>query len=167
VFSRYRTRDNGPFYTAIASNIQSVSAGHVTGATPDGRLSGVPLSDAASPTYGMDKNGPTATFLSMSKPDYSLVSCGTVLNQKYTPDMLRDPKKRAALTAAIKVYFACGGQEVQINCVSREDLKDAMANPDKYRNLVVRVSGFSAYFVTLSREVQEDILHRTEHDQIS
>jgi len=166
VFGKYRTRDNGPFYTAIASNTQSVSAGFITGATPDGRHAKQPLSDAASPTYGMDQNGPTATFLSMSKPDYSLVSCGTVLNQKYTPDMLNDPVKREALTAAIKVYFAKGGQEVQINCVSRETLRDAMEHPENYGSLVVRVSGFSAYFTKLDRSVQEDILHRTEHDSI-
>ncbi len=166
VFGKYRTRDNGPFYTAIASNTQSVSAGFITGATPDGRHAKQPLSDAASPTYGMDKNGPTATFLSMAKPDYSLVSCGTVLNQKYTPDMLNDPVKREALTAAIKVYFVKGGQEVQINCVSRETLRDAMEHPENYGSLVVRVSGFSAYFTKLDRSVQEDILHRTEHDTI-
>ena len=136
------------------------------GATPDGRHAKVPLSDAASPTYGMDKNGPPATFLSMCKPDYRLVSCGTVLNQKYTPDMLRDPAKRKALTAAIEVYFERGGQEVQINCVSKEMLRDAMAHPEKYQNLVVRVSGFSAYFTNLDRAVQEDILHRTEHGEI-
>ena len=166
VFSQYRTRDGGVFYTAIASNTQSVSAGHITGATPDGRLAGVPLSDAASPTYGVDKNGPTAAFLSLCKPDYRLVSCGTVVNQKYTPDMLSDPAKRAALTAAIQVYFSRGGQEVQINCVSREVLKDAMAHPENYGGLIVRVSGFSAYFTSLARDVQEDILHRTEHAEI-
>ncbi|MBQ3178787.1 MAG: hypothetical protein IJB52_13280 [Clostridia bacterium] len=166
IFGQYRTRDGGVFYTAIASNTQSVSAGHITGATPDGRLSGVPLSDAASPTYGVDKNGPTAAFLSLCKPDYRLVSCGTVVNQKYTPDMLTDPVKRAALTAAIQVYFSRGGQEVQINCVSRDVLKDAMAHPENYGGLIVRVSGFSAYFTSLARDVQEDILHRTEHAEI-
>lgn len=115
--------------------------------------------------YGMDVNGPTSVFLSISKPDYTLVSCGTVLNQKYTPDMLRDPVKRAALTAAIKVYFEQGGQEVQINCVSRETLRDAIDNPEKYESLVTRVSGFSAYYTKLGREVQEDILSRTEHSE--
>ena len=166
VFSKYSTRDGGPFYTAIASNTQSVSAGHITGATPDGRKAGVPLSDAASPTYGADQNGPTSAFLSLCKPDYRLVSCGTVVNQKYTSDMLSDPVKRTALTAAIKAYFRLGGQEVQINCVSRETLKDAMAHPENYGSLVVRVSGFSAYFTSLARDVQEDILHRTEHSEI-
>ncbi len=166
VFSQYRTRDGGVFYTAIASNVANVWQGHDTGATPDGRLAGVPMSDAASPTYGMDKNGPTTAFLSLSKPDYRLVSCGTVVNQKYTPDMLNDPVKRAALTAAIQVYFSMGGQELQINCVSREMLQEAMEHPEKYEDLVVRVSGFSAYYTTLHQSVQKDILNRTEHSVI-
>ena len=166
LFRNYRTRDGGPYYTAIASNTASVYAGRGIGATPDGRHAKTPLSDAASPTYGMDQNGPTAAFLSLSKPDYRLVSCGTVLNQKYTPDMLRDPVKRAALTAAIKVYFSEGGQEVQINCVSRETLRDAIDHPENYESLVVRVSGFSAYYNTLDLAVKEDILHRTEHGEI-
>lgn len=163
IFSKYRTPDGGPYYTAIASNTASVYAGMGIGATPDGRHAKVPLSDAASPTYGMDQSGTTAVFLSLSKPDYRLVSCGTVLNQKYTEDMLQKPENRAALLAALKVYFARGGQEVQINCVSRETLKDAMEHPENYAGLVVRVSGFSAYFTKLDRAVQEDILHRTEH----
>jgi formate C-acetyltransferase len=165
IFSKYRTPDGGPYYTAIASNTASVYAGMGIGATPDGRHARVPLSDAASPTYGMDQSGTTAVFLSLSKPDYKLVSCGTVLNQKYTEDMLQKPENRAALLAALKVYFARGGQEVQINCVSRETLKDAMEHPEKYAGLVVRVSGFSAYFTKLARAVQEDILHRTEHSE--
>lgn len=165
-FKKYKTRDGGVFYTAIASNTQNISAGRVTGATPDGRKAGVAMSDAASPTYGVDKNGPTSAFLSLCKPDYTLVSCGTVVNQKYTSDMLRNPEKRAALTAAIRVYFNQGGQEVQINCVDRETLKDAMEHPENYENMVVRVSGFSAYFTTLNRAVQEDILSRTEHASI-
>ena len=166
IFSKYRTPDGGPYYTAIASNTASVYAGMGIGATPDGRHAKVPLSDAASPTYGMDQSGTTAVFLSLSKPDYKLVSCGTVLNQKYTEDMLQKPENRAALLAALKVYFARGGQEVQINCVSRETLKDAMEHPEKYAGLVVRVSGFSAYFTKLDRAVQEDILHRTEHGEM-
>ena len=166
VFSKYKTRDEGPFYTAIASNVQSIYAGQVTGATPDGRLAGVPLSDAASPTYGVDREGPTSAFLSLSKPDYSLVSCGTVVNQKYTYDMLNDPVKKKALMDAIKVYFSLGGQEVQINCVSREILTDAMDHPENYNDLVVRVSGFSAYYTSLDKTVQKDILNRTEHSKM-
>ncbi|MBE6598432.1 MAG: hypothetical protein E7638_03200 [Ruminococcaceae bacterium] len=165
-FKPFRTRDGGVFYTIMASNTQNISAGSVTGATPDGRHARFAMSDAASPTYGMDKNGPTSSFLSLCKPDYTLVSCGTVVNQKYTSDMLRNPEKRKALTSAIRVYFKQGGQEVQINCVDRDTLKDAMENPENYENLVVRVSGFSGYFTRLNKAVQEDILRRTEHASI-
>ncbi|NLO36349.1 MAG: hypothetical protein GX112_08350 [Clostridiaceae bacterium] len=111
----------------------------------------------------MDKNGPTAVMQSLAKPDYTRVSCGTVLNQKYSPVLFSDPLKRASLLALIKVYFQKGGQEIQINAVSRELLAEAMEQPEKYQDLVVRVSGFSAYFTHLDRRVQLDILERTEH----
>ncbi len=164
LFEKYHTYDGGDFYTAIASNISNIYAGKEIAATPDGRKAYEPLSDAASPMHGMDHNGPTAVVNSCTKPDYRLVSCGTVLNQKYGPEMFTDPVKRAKLLAMIRTYFKKGGQEIQINSISRDVLIDAMENPDNYRNLVVRVSGFSAYYVLLAREVQEDILKRTEHD---
>lgn len=163
IFSQYRTRDGGHIYTGIASNIDNIPAGLLIAATPNGRRNAEPVSDAASPSQGMDKRGPTAVVQSTSKPDFKRVSCGTVLNQKYTPDTFTDPNKRAKLMQLIKTYFQLGGQEIQINCVSREILQDAMEHPEKYPSLVVRVSGFSNYYTALSREVQEDILERTEH----
>ena len=122
------------------------------------------MSDAASHMHGMDQNGPTSVFQSMTKPDYTYVATGTVLNQKYTPSMLCNPEKRAKLASMIKVYFQQGGQEIQINAVSRDMLKDAMVHPERYEDLVVRVSGFSAYFVRLGEDIQRDILKRTEHE---
>ena len=133
-------------------------------ATPDGRKSGEAFSDAASPMHGMDKNGPTAVVQSVTKPDYTKAACGTVVNQKFSPSMFKDPQKRAKLLAMLKVYFKRRGQEMQINSVSRDVLKDAMEHPDNYRTLVTRVSGFSAYYTSLEKEVQEDILKRTEHE---
>ena len=91
------------------------------------------------------------------------MSCGTVLNQKYSPSLFATPENRARLRAMIRVYFARGGQEIQINAVSRDTLRDAMVRPEAYESLVVRVSGFSAYFTALERDVQQDILMRTEH----
>jgi len=164
VFSKYHTRDGGPFYSLIASNTTNIPAGKELAATPDGRNAGKPLSDAASPAQGRDVSGPTAAALSLSKPDYSLVSGGTVVNQKYSPEMFRDPEKRARLGAMIRAYFKMGGQELQINSISRKVLQDAMDNPSDYKSLVVRVSGFSAYYIGQSRQVQEDILSRTEHE---
>ena len=162
-FDLYRTPDGGGIYTAISANINNIDAGHLIGATPDGRLAGEPLSDAASPTYGRDNRGATATVLSVTKPDYTKVACGTVINQKYSPSMFEDGK-RDKLRALIRVYFAKGGQEMQINATSTEVLKDAMDHPEKYPDLVVRVSGFSALYVTLAREVQMDILARTQQE---
>lgn len=163
IFSRYHTRDGGAIYTGIASNTSNIPAGREVAATPDGRRAREPMSDAASPMHGQDKKGPTAVVLSVSKPDYRLVSCGTVLNQKFSPDMFENEEKRGRLRALIRTYFARGGQEMQINAVSRETLQDAMEHPEGYDSLVVRVSGFSAYYTALGRDVQEDILKRTEH----
>jgi len=164
LFDEYHTPDGGNFYTIIAANVSNIPAGREVAATPDGRKNGEPLSDAASPMHGMDTSGPTAVVLSTSKPDYTKVSCGTVVNQKYSPSMFSDEGKRERLRALIRVYFARGGQEMQINSVSRAVLTDAMEHPDKYRSLVVRVSGFSDYFTRMSREVQLDVLKRTEQE---
>lgn len=161
IFSKFRTRDGGAFYIAMAANVSNIAAGKIIAATPDGRRAGEPLSDAASPTYGRDVRGATATLNSVSKPDYTKVACGTVLNQKFSPSMF-EGEKRKKLSALLRVYFQKGGQEMQINATSREVLKDAMAHPENYPQLVVRVSGFSALFVTLDRDVQEDILRRTQ-----
>ena len=162
-FMKYKTPDGGGYYTAMAANVSNIYAGHTIGATPDGRKAGEPLSDAASPTYGKDTRGATATVLSITKPDYTKVACGTVINQKYSPSMFEDGR-RDKLRALIRVYFAKGGQEMQINATSTEVLKDAMEHPEKYPDLVVRVSGFSAIYVTLAREVQMDILARTQQE---
>ena len=160
-FKQYKTRDGGGFYIAAAANVSNISAGERINATPGGRKRGEPLSDAASPTYGRDVKGPTATLNSVSLPDYTKVACGSVVNQKYSPVMFTDGMRKN-LMALIRVYFRQGGQELQINATSREILQKAMDHPEQYRNLVVRVSGFSAFYVTLDRAVQQDILNRTQ-----
>ena len=159
-FAKYRTPDGGGIGTCLAANISNIHAGKMIGATPDGRLAEEPLSDAGSPTYGRDTKGATSTILSVSKPDYTLC-IGMVLNQKYSPSMFEDGK-REKLLQLIKVFFARGGQEIQINATSTDVLRDAMEHPENYQSLVVRVSGFSAFYVTLIRDVQEDILRRTQ-----
>ena len=163
LFEKKKTRDGGGIYIAAAANVSNIYAGKIINATPDGRRRGEPLSDAASPTYGKDTRGATATVLSLTKPDYSKVACGTVVNQKYSPQMFEDGK-RDKLRALVRVYFQKGGQEMQINATSTAVLKDAMEHPEKYPDLVVRVSGFSALYVTLAREVQMDILARTQQE---
>lgn len=162
LFDQYRLEDGGRFYTAMASNTSNIPAGKECAATPDGRRAGEPLSDAASPTYGKDRRGPTYTIRSVTKPDYTRVACGTVINQKYSPSAFRGDANIARLCALIRVFFGGGGQEMQINSVSREVLMDAMEHPENHQDLVVRVSGFSAFYTSLEREVQLDILSRTE-----
>lgn len=160
-FSSLKTPDGGAVYVGMAANTLNIAIGKTIGATPDGRKAGEYLSDAASPTYGRDTRGVTCTLSSVSKPDYSTVGLGSVVNQKFSPSMFSN-EKRAKLAALIKVYFDRGGQQVQINATSREVLEDAMEHPENYRDLVVRVSGFSAYYVTLGKDVQKDILQRTQ-----
>ena len=162
-FDKYRTRDGGWFYIAAAANVNNIGAGSIINATPDGRKRGEPLSDAASPTYGRDQKGVTAVVNSVTKPDYTKVACGSVINQKFSPSVF-DDDRRAKLLALIKTYFKKGGQEIQINSTSRETLIDAMEHPENYQSLVVRVSGFSARYVTLEKAVQHDILNRTQHE---
>lgn len=166
IFKDYKTVDGGPVYIAIASNIQNIEAGTHIAATPDGRFSQSEESDAASPMHGMDKHGPTAALLSLAKPDYTKSATGTVVNQKYPPSAFEDEEKRRKLGAMIRVYFNHGGQEIQINSISRDTLYDAMNNPEKYSSMVVRVSGFSAYYTRLEKDVQLDILKRTEHTSL-
>lgn len=163
LFEKKKTRDGGGIYIAAAANVSNIHAGRIINATPDGRLRGEPLSDAASPTYGRDTRGATSTVNSVSKPDYTKVACGSVVNQKFSPSMFT-PEKRKKLMALIKTYFKKGGQELQINATLRETLIDAIEHPEKYQNLVVRVSGFSAFYVTLEKDVQLDILNRTQQE---
>lgn len=163
LFRKFHTPDGGYFYVGLAANIQNVDAGKVTSATPDGRKQGEPLSDAGSPSFGKDRKGPTAVFNSITKNDFTKVGMGTVINQKYSPSMFRD-RNLIKLRTLIKVYFKNGGQQVQINATSKEVLLDAMEHPENYQSLVVRVSGYSDYFVRLSRDVQTDILNRTQQN---
>ena len=163
LFEKAKTRDGGGIYIAAAANTSNIGAGRCINATPDGRKRYAPLSDAASPTYGRDTRGATATVNSVSKPDYTKVACGSVVNQKFSPSMFGEEKRKKLMTL-IKVYFKKGGQEIQINATSREILEDAMEHPENYQNLVVRVSGFSAFYVTLKKEVQMDILNRTQQE---
>jgi formate C-acetyltransferase len=162
MYSKHKTFDGGGVYVAIASNVNNIYAGMEVAATPDGRKRGEPLSDAASPAQGMDRNGITAVMLSCSKPDFTKSACGTVLNIKLTSDMMNE-HNRDKVASLLRVYFERGGQEAQINCVSKKILREASENPELYRNLVVRVSGFSAYYTELDKAVQKDILERTEY----
>lgn len=162
VCREFRTLDNGYFLSCMASNIQNIPAGASLGATPDGRLAGEPLSDAASPCGGRDVHGPTAFVNSIVRPDYSDQAC-TVVNMRFLPEMFRDEAGRRNLLAILRRFLDGGGQEMQFNVTDNAQLEDAMANPERYADLIVRVSGFSAFFTKLDPSVQRDIIRRTVH----
>ncbi len=139
--------------------------GQVTGATPDGRKAGVPLSDGISPSHGADKKGPTAVIKSVSKIDHWKTG-GTLLNQKFMPDALADEEGRRKLADLVRTYFKMGGHHIQFNVIKAETLRDAQKSPENYLNLIVRVAGYSDFFVNIGKDLQNEILARTEHNRL-
>ncbi|MDR0378274.1 MAG: glycyl radical protein [Spirochaetaceae bacterium] len=153
----------GVYYAGTSSISANVPQGAGTTATPDGRKAGEPLAEGCSPSHGMDKNGPTAVFKSVSKLPIPEITGGVLLNQKLTPAMLESGENRAKLASLLRAFFnRLGGFHVQFNVVSRETLLDAQVHPEKHRDLIVRVAGYSAFFNVLSRQTQDDIIKRTE-----
>jgi trans-4-hydroxy-L-proline dehydratase len=136
--------------------------GNVTGATPDGRKAYVPLSEGISPFQGVDRQGPTAVLKSASKIDH-LRTGGTLLNQKFSPEFFEDEGSYQKITALIRSYFSLDGHHIQFNVVSAETLRDAQKHPEQYRDLIVRVAGYSDYFNDLGEDLQNEIIRRTEH----
>jgi len=139
--------------------------GRVTGATPDGRRACSPLSDGISPAHGADKLGPTSVIKSTSKLDHAKTG-GTLLNQKFLPSLLEDEESVEKLLRLVRTYFRLDGHHIQFNVVDVKTLKDAQKNPEKYSNLIVRVAGYSDYFVDIGSELQEEIIARTEQKKI-
>lgn len=139
--------------------------GSVTGATPDGRRRGAPLSEGISPVQGADRQGPTAVIRSAGKMDH-IRSGGTLLNLKFSPTLLSGEGGIDGLAALVRSYFRMDGHHVQFNVVDVETLKRAQADPQQYRDLIVRVAGYSDYFCDLSEELQNEIIARTEHTSL-
>ncbi|MDR0813971.1 MAG: hypothetical protein LBO63_08280 [Oscillospiraceae bacterium] len=139
----------------------NVMFGKLTKATPDGRLAGTPLADGIASPQGFDKNGPAMLLTSMAAMRQDLYGNGTLMNLKFSPLSLQGDTGTLKLQQLLQTYFAMGGMEVQINVVDPSTLKDAMERPEKYKNLVVRVAGFSAYFTELLPEGQRDLISRT------
>jgi len=136
--------------------------GRMVGATPDGRKASEPLSEGISPVQGADRNGPTAVIKSVAKMDHVRTG-GTLLNQKFTPHLLADEERLDKLAYLIRSYFKLEGHHIQLNVVDAQTLRDAQRNPEKYRDLIVRVAGYSDYFCDLNRDLQDEIISRTEH----
>lgn len=137
--------------------------GSVIGATPDGRRAFVPLSEGISPFQGVDRLGPTAVIKSASKIDH-LKTGGTLLNQKFSPQFFEDEESYPKLTALIRSYFKLDGHHIQFNVVGADTLKEAQKHPELYRDLIVRVAGYSDYFNDLGEDLQNEIIRRTAHE---
>jgi formate C-acetyltransferase len=150
-------------YPCTATISANVPCGLSVGASPEGRHAGEPLAEGCSPHRGTDRKGPTAVFNSVSKMPNALITGGNLLNQRLHPDTLKTEEGIGKLEALIRSFFQKKGWHVQFNVVSSETLRAAQHNPERYRDLVVRVAGYSALFTTLEPETQEDIIARTEH----
>ena len=137
--------------------------GSVIGALPDGRKAGVPLSEGISPVQGADRHGPTAVMKSAAKIDH-LRTGGTLLNQKFTPQVLKSDASLKKLGHLVRSYFKMDGHHIQFNVVTAETLRKAQKNPEKYRDLIVRVAGYSDYFVDLGTDLQNEIIMRSEQE---
>ena len=150
-------------YAGTSSISANVGQGYGTMATPDGRKARTPLAEGCSPAHSMDKNGPTAVFKTVSKLPTHEITGGVLLNQKVTPQMLSTEENKMKLEMMIRTFFnRLEGYHVQYNVVSRDTLIDAQLHPEKHRDLIVRVAGYSAFFNVLSKATQDDIIERTE-----
>ena len=159
---QYKNPRGGMFQAGLYPVSANVPLGAQTGATPDGRLAFTPIADGVGPAAGRDVKGPTASANSVSKLDHFIASNGTLFNMKFHPSALAGQSGLESFVALVRGFFDQKGMHMQFNVVSRETLRDAQQNPDKYKSLVVRVAGYSALFTTLSRSLQDDIIARTE-----
>lgn len=148
------------YHLNMLSTTCHVYFGKMLGATPNGRLAGTPESDGTSPSHGADRNGPTAVIHSLSKMD-QVKSGGTLLNMRFLPSVLQSDQDLDKLAQLIRTYFRMNGHHVQFNVVDTDTLRRAQAEPDDYRDLLVRVAGYSDYFVDLDQHHQEEIISRT------
>jgi len=161
VNGRKNTR-GGVFRINMLPTTCHIYFGSVTGATPDGRRAWAPVSEGISPVQGADRRGPTAVLKSAAKMDHVRTG-GTLLNQKFTPQLLEDEKGISNLVHLVRSYFKLGGHHIQFNVISADTLREAQRHPEQYRDLIVRVAGYSDYFCDLSKALQDEIISRTEH----
>ncbi|MFW9797760.1 MAG: trans-4-hydroxy-L-proline dehydratase [Candidatus Thorarchaeota archaeon] len=151
----------GEYRVNLLPTTVHVYFGQVTGATPDGRNAGAPLSDGISPSHGADTKGPTAVIKSVAKIDHWKTG-GTLLNQKFMPEVLADEEGRMKLGNLVRTYFKLGGHHIQFNVVHADTLKSAQKSPELYQDLIVRVAGYSDYFINIGKDLQNEIIARTE-----
>lgn len=161
VEGRPNTR-GGAYHIDMLPTTCHIYFGQVTGATADGRRAGAPVSEGISPVQGADRLGPTAVLKSAAKMDH-LKTGGTLLNLKFTPQVLAGEEDIDKLAQLVRAYFRMNGHHMQFNVVSADTLREAQANPQEHRDLIVRVAGYSDYFCDLSKALQDEIIARTEH----
>lgn len=162
---QYRDIFGSPFNTAFMGISNYIPMGRVLGATPCGRKNGDPSSEGVSPYVGTDQSTPLAAMRSAAKLNQEIHSGGTLLNLRLNPDLVASKRGQANLGAMIQTLFSLGGFHVQFNCISSKILRDAQKSPDQYKDLLVRVAGYSTQFVNLSRSMQDAIIARTEHSE--
>lgn len=160
---KFRDSRGGTYENCVLSTSFNVLQGKCIGATPDGRLAGEPVSDNASPMVGRDRQGPTAVLKSVASIGQENCNNGTLLNLKFDPDIIKGEAGTKILRSCIQSYFSMGGEHIQINVVDAKTLRDAQKDPGNHSDLLVRVAGYSAYFIELDREVQNNIIDRTAH----
>ena len=153
----------GRYHINLLPTTVHVYFGSVTGATPDGRKAGMPLSEGISPVQGADRRGPTAVLKSAAKMDHARTG-GTLLNQKFNPSLLRTEEGLDKFVQLIRTYFRLDGHHIQFNVVDAATLRAAQEHPEQYRSLIVRVAGYSDYFCDLTKALQDEIIARTEHE---
>ncbi len=158
---RKNTR-GGTYRINLLPTTVHVYFGSVIGATPDGRKAELPLSEGISPVQGADRRGPTAVIKSVAKMDHVRTG-GTLLNQKFTPQLFQNDEGLDKLVQLIRTYFKLDGHHIQFNVVDAGTLRAAQQNPEQYRDLIVRVAGYSDYFCDLGQALQDEIIARTEH----
>jgi formate C-acetyltransferase len=164
VDGRPNTR-GGEYHIDMLPTTCHIYFGSVTGATPDGRRAGAPVSEGISPVQGADRQGPTAVLRSASKMDH-LRTGGTLLNMKFTPRLLEGEPGIEKLAHLVRGYFRMNGHHIQFNVITAEMLREAQAQPETRRDLIVRVAGYSDYFCDLGKALQDEIISRTEHEEI-
>ena len=158
---KYRDARGGEFDIVFATQSYNMVLGKIIGATPDGRKAFTPVADNASPMIGMDVCGPTAVVKSVNSGKRCNAQGGYLLNQRFDPYIVKGEKGIDVLETVLRAHFGNEGEHIQINVVDNETLRDAQEHPENYRNLLVRVAGYSAFFVDLEKSIQENIIERT------
>ncbi|MBI2602639.1 MAG: formate C-acetyltransferase/glycerol dehydratase family glycyl radical enzyme [Deltaproteobacteria bacterium] len=167
-FASYEITQHRGLFSTLELGTLSVSTnvpqGAAISALPSGRKAYMPLSDGISPSQGTDKEGPTSVIKSVARVNPIAMPLGTLLNVKIDPKLLENETGKRQFVSLVKSHKKLGGSQIQFNCVTKEQLLAAQKDPDQARSLIVRVAGYSAYFVELCKEVQDDIIHRTHYE---